>query len=153
MKCTVQNGKSQENYMQLTGLDLVYLYVCVSRLQPLCIKSLTGEEVIKVAAGSHHSLALTAQCQVRFKLTHRNVLLCFHFQSKLGPHKHISTHSITFLVCCRCTRGAATCADSLVTSTVLSLFLSGQRYNNQRSCLFFNLFVNIHRFICSNAYF
>ncbi|XP_040913014.1 alsin-like isoform X2 [Toxotes jaculatrix] len=34
------------------------------RLQPLCIKSLTGEEVIKVAAGSHHSLALNAQCQV-----------------------------------------------------------------------------------------
>ncbi|XP_028249082.1 alsin-like isoform X3 [Parambassis ranga] len=36
----------------------------LARLQPLCIKSLTGEEVIKVAAGSHHSLALTAQCQV-----------------------------------------------------------------------------------------
>ncbi|XP_059199040.1 alsin-like isoform X2 [Centropristis striata] len=34
------------------------------RLQPLCIKSLIGEEVIKVAAGSHHSLALTAHCQV-----------------------------------------------------------------------------------------
>ncbi|XP_077584361.1 alsin-like [Stigmatopora nigra] len=36
----------------------------LARLQPLCIKSLTGEEVIKVSAGSHHSLALTAQCQV-----------------------------------------------------------------------------------------
>uniref|UniRef100_UPI0037E9340C alsin-like isoform X2 n=1 Tax=Semicossyphus pulcher TaxID=241346 RepID=UPI0037E9340C len=36
----------------------------LARLQPLCIKSLTGEEVIKVAAGSHHSLALTANCQV-----------------------------------------------------------------------------------------
>ncbi|KAM9710020.1 alsin-like isoform 2-T2 [Menidia menidia] len=36
----------------------------LARLQPLCIKSLTGLEVIKVAAGSHHSLALTAQCQV-----------------------------------------------------------------------------------------
>ncbi|XP_070770301.1 alsin-like [Enoplosus armatus] len=36
----------------------------LARLQPLCIKSLTGEEVIKVAAGSHHSLALTAHCQV-----------------------------------------------------------------------------------------
>ncbi|XP_015228322.1 PREDICTED: alsin-like isoform X2 [Cyprinodon variegatus] len=36
----------------------------LARLQPLCIKSLTGQEVIKVAAGSHHSLALTAQCQV-----------------------------------------------------------------------------------------
>uniref|UniRef100_A0A8D3A2Y2 VPS9 domain-containing protein n=1 Tax=Scophthalmus maximus TaxID=52904 RepID=A0A8D3A2Y2_SCOMX len=31
----------------------------LARLQPLCIKSLTGEEVIKVAAGSHHSLALS----------------------------------------------------------------------------------------------
>ncbi|XP_027146712.1 alsin isoform X2 [Larimichthys crocea] len=36
----------------------------LARLQPLCIKSLTGQEVIQVAAGSHHSLALTAQCQV-----------------------------------------------------------------------------------------
>ncbi|KAM4731264.1 alsin-like isoform 2-T2 [Anableps anableps] len=36
----------------------------LARLQPLCIKSLTGQEVIKIAAGSHHSLALTAQCQV-----------------------------------------------------------------------------------------
>ncbi|XP_045909587.1 alsin-like isoform X3 [Micropterus dolomieu] len=36
----------------------------LARLQPLCIKSLTGEEVIKVAAGSHHSMALTAHCQV-----------------------------------------------------------------------------------------
>ncbi|KAK6315502.1 hypothetical protein J4Q44_G00150310 [Coregonus suidteri] len=34
------------------------------RLQPLCIKILNGEEVVKVAAGTHHSLALTAQCQV-----------------------------------------------------------------------------------------
>lgn len=40
------------------------LFMLFSRLQPLCIKTLTGEEVIKVAAGSHHSLALTAQCQV-----------------------------------------------------------------------------------------
>uniref|UniRef100_A0A671WV43 Alsin Rho guanine nucleotide exchange factor ALS2 n=1 Tax=Sparus aurata TaxID=8175 RepID=A0A671WV43_SPAAU len=36
----------------------------LARLQPLCIKSLKGEEVIQVAAGSHHSLALTAHCQV-----------------------------------------------------------------------------------------
>uniref|UniRef100_A0A3Q2ZTX7 Alsin Rho guanine nucleotide exchange factor ALS2 a n=1 Tax=Kryptolebias marmoratus TaxID=37003 RepID=A0A3Q2ZTX7_KRYMA len=36
----------------------------LARLQPLCIKTLTGQEVIKVSAGSHHSLALTAQCQV-----------------------------------------------------------------------------------------
>ncbi|XP_044073201.1 alsin-like isoform X3 [Siniperca chuatsi] len=36
----------------------------LARLQPLCIKSLTGEEVIRVAAGSHHSLAVTAHCQV-----------------------------------------------------------------------------------------
>uniref|UniRef100_A0A6Q2ZJ36 Alsin-like n=1 Tax=Esox lucius TaxID=8010 RepID=A0A6Q2ZJ36_ESOLU len=34
------------------------------RLQPLCIKTLNGEEVVKVAAGTHHSLAVTAQCQV-----------------------------------------------------------------------------------------
>ncbi|XP_076849884.1 alsin isoform X3 [Brachyhypopomus gauderio] len=34
------------------------------RLQPLCIKSLSNKEVIKVVAGSNHSLALTAQCQV-----------------------------------------------------------------------------------------
>ncbi|KAI5628041.1 alsin, partial [Silurus asotus] len=33
-------------------------------LQPLCIKSLNNKEVIKIAAGSCHSLALTAQCQV-----------------------------------------------------------------------------------------
>ncbi|XP_061548671.1 alsin-like isoform X4 [Phycodurus eques] len=38
----------------------------LARLQPLCVKCLTGEEVIKVAAGSHHSLALTAQCQPSF---------------------------------------------------------------------------------------
>ncbi|XP_035532250.1 alsin-like isoform X5 [Morone saxatilis] len=36
----------------------------LARLQPLCIKPLTGEEVIQVAAGSHHSLAITAHCQV-----------------------------------------------------------------------------------------
>ncbi|MEQ2197901.1 hypothetical protein XENOCAPTIV_004874, partial [Xenoophorus captivus] len=44
--------------------DPLLLCFCMSRLQPLCIKSLTGQEVIKVAAGSHHSLALTAQCQL-----------------------------------------------------------------------------------------
>ncbi|XP_068602604.1 alsin-like [Brachionichthys hirsutus] len=36
----------------------------LARLQPLCVKTLTGEEVIQVTAGSHHSLALTAHCQV-----------------------------------------------------------------------------------------
>nr|XP_046260313.1 alsin-like isoform X3 [Scatophagus argus] len=36
----------------------------LARLQPLCIQPLSGEEVIQVAAGSHHSLALTANCQV-----------------------------------------------------------------------------------------
>ncbi|XP_011609701.2 alsin-like isoform X2 [Takifugu rubripes] len=36
----------------------------LARLQPLCIKTLSGEEVIQVAAGSHHSLAVTATCQV-----------------------------------------------------------------------------------------
>ncbi|XP_041927607.1 alsin-like isoform X2 [Alosa sapidissima] len=34
------------------------------RLQPLCIKTLSKREVVKVEAGAHHSLALTAQCQV-----------------------------------------------------------------------------------------
>lgn len=34
------------------------------RLQPLCIKSLSKKEVVKIEAGANHSLALTAQCQV-----------------------------------------------------------------------------------------
>ncbi|KAM9828663.1 alsin isoform 1-T1 [Syngnathus typhle] len=34
------------------------------RSQPLCIKSLNSKEVVRVAAGSHHSLALTAQSQL-----------------------------------------------------------------------------------------
>jgi len=38
--------------------------VCVCRSQPLCIKSLNVKEVVRVAAGAHHSLALTAQSQV-----------------------------------------------------------------------------------------
>lgn len=37
---------------------------CVCRSQPLCIKSLNNKEVVRVAAGAHHSLALTAQSQV-----------------------------------------------------------------------------------------
>uniref|UniRef100_A0A3Q4MSH2 Alsin Rho guanine nucleotide exchange factor ALS2 b n=1 Tax=Neolamprologus brichardi TaxID=32507 RepID=A0A3Q4MSH2_NEOBR len=36
----------------------------LARLQPLCIKSLNNKEVVRVAAGNHHSLALTAQSQV-----------------------------------------------------------------------------------------
>ncbi|XP_029929056.1 alsin isoform X2 [Myripristis murdjan] len=36
----------------------------LARLQPLCIKSLNNKEVVRVAAGTHHSLALTAQSQV-----------------------------------------------------------------------------------------
>ena len=55
----------------------VCVCVCVSRLQPLCIKSLTGEEVIKVAAGSHHSLALSAQCTV----TDTHLCLWWHFEN------------------------------------------------------------------------
>ncbi|XP_028924631.1 alsin isoform X2 [Ornithorhynchus anatinus] len=34
------------------------------RLQPLCVKCLDGKEVIHLAAGDHHSLALTAKSQV-----------------------------------------------------------------------------------------
>ncbi|XP_076871765.1 alsin isoform X2 [Brachyhypopomus gauderio] len=49
-------GRGQEG--QLGHGDLL------PRLQPLCIKSLSGKEVIRVAAGSLHSLALTAQSQV-----------------------------------------------------------------------------------------
>ncbi|XP_046716127.1 alsin isoform X1 [Silurus meridionalis] len=36
----------------------------LSRMQPFCIKSLSGKEVVQVAAGAFHSLALTAQSQV-----------------------------------------------------------------------------------------
>ncbi|KAK2857090.1 hypothetical protein Q5P01_005825 [Channa striata] len=36
----------------------------LARLQPLCIKSLNNKEVVLVAAGAHHSLALTAQSQL-----------------------------------------------------------------------------------------
>ncbi|KAJ7345459.1 hypothetical protein JRQ81_001409 [Phrynocephalus forsythii] len=36
----------------------------LSRLQPLCVKSLDGKEVIHLSAGGHHSLALTAKSQV-----------------------------------------------------------------------------------------
>ncbi|XP_031414211.1 alsin isoform X2 [Clupea harengus] len=35
-----------------------------SGLQPLCIKWLSSKEVVRIAAGAHHSLALTAQSQV-----------------------------------------------------------------------------------------
>ncbi|XP_077573347.1 alsin isoform X2 [Stigmatopora nigra] len=36
----------------------------MDRLQPLCVKSLNSKEVVRVAAGAHHSLALTAQSQL-----------------------------------------------------------------------------------------
>uniref|UniRef100_A0A3Q0QVJ7 Alsin Rho guanine nucleotide exchange factor ALS2 n=1 Tax=Amphilophus citrinellus TaxID=61819 RepID=A0A3Q0QVJ7_AMPCI len=36
----------------------------LARLQPLCIKSLNNKEVVRVAVGAHHSLAVTAHCQV-----------------------------------------------------------------------------------------
>uniref|UniRef100_A0A4W4FDB9 Alsin-like PH-like domain-containing protein n=1 Tax=Electrophorus electricus TaxID=8005 RepID=A0A4W4FDB9_ELEEL len=49
-------GRGQEG--QLGHGDLL------PRLQPLCIKSLSGKEVTQVAAGSLHSLALTTQSQV-----------------------------------------------------------------------------------------
>lgn len=52
---------------------------CSYRLQPLCIKSLSNEEVIKVAAGSHHSLALTAQCQVTKMFLKKKHLNFFFF--------------------------------------------------------------------------
>ncbi|XP_034030779.1 alsin isoform X2 [Thalassophryne amazonica] len=36
----------------------------LARLQPVCIKSLNSQEVVRVAAGAHHSLAVTAQSEV-----------------------------------------------------------------------------------------
>ncbi|XP_061685689.1 alsin isoform X3 [Syngnathoides biaculeatus] len=36
----------------------------LNRFHPVCIKSLSGKEVVRVAAGAHHSLALTAQSQL-----------------------------------------------------------------------------------------
>ncbi|XP_056156900.1 alsin [Lampris incognitus] len=36
----------------------------LARLQPQCIKSLSNKEVVRVVAGAHHSLALTAQSQL-----------------------------------------------------------------------------------------
>lgn len=53
------------------------------RLQPQCIKSLNNKEVVRVAAGAHHSLALTAQSQV----SHRNLI--FPFTSE---RLHVSSH-------------------------------------------------------------
>uniref|UniRef100_A0AAR2JUG6 VPS9 domain-containing protein n=1 Tax=Pygocentrus nattereri TaxID=42514 RepID=A0AAR2JUG6_PYGNA len=49
-------GRGQEG--QLGHGDLL------PRLQPLCIKGLSGKEVIRLAAGALHSLVLTAQSQV-----------------------------------------------------------------------------------------
>uniref|UniRef100_A0A672PEK5 Alsin Rho guanine nucleotide exchange factor ALS2 n=1 Tax=Sinocyclocheilus grahami TaxID=75366 RepID=A0A672PEK5_SINGR len=49
-------GRGQEG--QLGHGDLL------PRTQPVCVKSLNGKEVLRVAAGAHHSLALTAQSQV-----------------------------------------------------------------------------------------
>ncbi|KAM4697842.1 alsin [Rhinophrynus dorsalis] len=34
------------------------------RLQPLCVRSMDGKQVVQLAAGSHHSIALTARSQV-----------------------------------------------------------------------------------------
>lgn len=45
----------------------------IDRLQPLCVKSLDGKEVIHLSAGGHHSLALTAKSQVRVIVT----IYCF----------------------------------------------------------------------------
>ncbi|KTG33166.1 hypothetical protein cypCar_00021554 [Cyprinus carpio] len=49
-------GRGQEG--QLGHGDLL------PRPQPVCVKSLNGKEVLRVAAGAYHSLALTAQSQV-----------------------------------------------------------------------------------------
>lgn len=63
--------------------------VCVCRLQPLCIKSLNNKEVVRVAAGAQHSLAVTAQSQVRLIKTsshlkhHRNTETSSFFASQV----------------------------------------------------------------------
>ncbi len=60
-------------------------YFCFSsyRLQPICIKSLSKKEVVKITAGANHSLALTAQCQVeRDSPFHYSLQLCLKFFSK-----------------------------------------------------------------------
>ncbi|KAI2663309.1 Alsin [Labeo rohita] len=49
-------GRGQEG--QLGHGDLL------PRPQPVCVQSLNGKEVLRVAAGAHHSLALTAQSQL-----------------------------------------------------------------------------------------
>ncbi|XP_024141941.1 alsin isoform X3 [Oryzias melastigma] len=68
----------------------------LARLQPLCVKSLTGQEVIKVAAGSHHSLALTAHCRVYSwgsnisgQLGHVNIPVTVPQQIKLPDGLHV----------------------------------------------------------------
>ncbi|XP_011487920.1 alsin-like isoform X3 [Oryzias latipes] len=68
----------------------------LARLQPLCVKSLTGQEVIKVAAGSHHSLALTAHCRVYSwgsnisgQLGHVNIPVTVPQQIKLSDGLHV----------------------------------------------------------------
>uniref|UniRef100_A0AAQ5ZFQ1 VPS9 domain-containing protein n=1 Tax=Amphiprion ocellaris TaxID=80972 RepID=A0AAQ5ZFQ1_AMPOC len=71
----------------------------LARLQPLCIKSLTGEEVIKVAAGSHHSLALTAQCQV-YSWGSNMCGQLGHVNSPVTVHSHLIFAFLNVLMLC-----------------------------------------------------
>uniref|UniRef100_A0A668AD38 Alsin Rho guanine nucleotide exchange factor ALS2 n=1 Tax=Myripristis murdjan TaxID=586833 RepID=A0A668AD38_9TELE len=71
----------------------------LARLQPLCIKSLNNKEVVRVAAGTHHSLALTAQSQV-FSWGSNSSGQLGHMESpstipRLAKVKHTHTHTHT----------------------------------------------------------
>ncbi|XP_035377793.1 alsin isoform X3 [Electrophorus electricus] len=55
------------------------------RLQPLCIKSLSNKEIVKVVAGSNHTLALTAQCQV-YSWGSNKLGQLGHMDSSTVPH-------------------------------------------------------------------
>uniref|UniRef100_A0A4W5N1U1 Alsin Rho guanine nucleotide exchange factor ALS2 n=1 Tax=Hucho hucho TaxID=62062 RepID=A0A4W5N1U1_9TELE len=60
------------------------------RLQPLCIKCLSSKEVVLVAAGAHHSLALTAQSQVRNYIITPHGNLSLRDSSQLCEHLCLS---------------------------------------------------------------
>lgn len=80
----------------------------VCRLQPQCIKSLNSKEVVRVAAGAHHSLALTAQSQVSRRNRHGILDLPLRDFMCLHPCVFLSS---------RCFHGVVTAVVNLVTWT------------------------------------
>lgn len=81
--------------------------MCVCRLQPFCIKSLNKKEVIHVSAGAHHSIALTAQSQVR--LSALNIYgIYFELLTVYLKIKSFKTVCVCVCVLSRCIRGAVT---------------------------------------------